>query len=214
MKLSNSVQKLETLFDEVNNHLFEGEVIRPVITIQTNGRRSSTLGWCTTWKAWKDGEKVGTNDGYYEINICSEYLHRPFFEVMGTLIHEMVHLYNLQNGIQDCSRSGTYHNKRFKRAAEKYGLTVYRQNGRGFASTKLNIATAKWVETRYAGISFNLHRGNFDVNAGSGESENEPGKTKQSFRKYVCPECNTIVRATKQVNIVCGDCDQNFINQR
>ncbi len=25
--------------------------------------------------------------------------------------------------------------------------------------------------------------------------------------KYVCPHCGAIIRATRQVNVVCGDCD-------
>ena len=28
--------------------------------------------------------------------------------------------------------------------------------------------------------------------------------------KYVCPKCGAIIRATKQVNVVCGDCDVPF----
>ena len=28
--------------------------------------------------------------------------------------------------------------------------------------------------------------------------------------KYVCPECGAIIRATKQVNVVCGDCNVPF----
>ena len=28
--------------------------------------------------------------------------------------------------------------------------------------------------------------------------------------KYACPKCGAIIRATKQVNVVCGDCDVPF----
>lgn len=28
--------------------------------------------------------------------------------------------------------------------------------------------------------------------------------------KYVCPVCGTIIRATRQVNVKCGDCDVAF----
>lgn len=28
--------------------------------------------------------------------------------------------------------------------------------------------------------------------------------------KYVCPDCGAIIRATKQVNVVCGDCNIPF----
>ena len=28
--------------------------------------------------------------------------------------------------------------------------------------------------------------------------------------KYVCPKCGAIIRATKLVNVICGDCDAAF----
>ncbi len=28
--------------------------------------------------------------------------------------------------------------------------------------------------------------------------------------KYVCPQCSAIIRATKKVNVVCGDCNVAF----
>ena len=28
--------------------------------------------------------------------------------------------------------------------------------------------------------------------------------------KYVCPKCGAIIRATKLVNVICGDCDVAF----
>ena len=55
------------------------------------------------------------NEGFYEINICAEHLARPFEQVAETLLHEMVHLYNLQIGVQDTSRNGTYHNKKSRK---------------------------------------------------------------------------------------------------
>jgi acetone carboxylase gamma subunit len=35
-------------------------------------------------------------------------------------------------------------------------------------------------------------------------------KSKQSSRKYVCPGCGCIIRATKEVHVVCGDCEMVF----
>lgn len=41
-----------------------------------------------------------------------------------------------------------------------------------------------------------------------GSDEEEP---KQSMRKYICPGCGTIIRATKDVNIQCADCNEMFV---
>ena len=107
------IDELETLFSKFNKAFFEGKLEKPVITVSPDHTRGA-YGWCTGWKAWKAGE----DEGHYEINLCAEYLNRPFEETCGTLLHEMVHLQNLQDGVQDTSRSGLYHNKKFKEAAE------------------------------------------------------------------------------------------------
>lgn len=49
-----------------------------------------------------------------------------------------------------------------------------------------------------------------------GEPENgaqgatEPPKTKQSLRKYVCPKCGCIIRASRGGNVICGECKVPF----
>ena len=86
------IDELETLFSKFNKAFLEGTLEKPVITVSPDHTRGA-YGWCTAWKAWQDGTKEG---GYYEINLCAEYLNRPFEETCGTLLHEMVHLQNLQ----------------------------------------------------------------------------------------------------------------------
>ena len=45
----------------------------------------------------------------------------------------------------------------------------------------------------------------------SGEDGETPRSTsKNRSIKYVCPKCGAIIRATKKVNVVCGDCDVAF----
>ena len=36
-------------------------------------------------------------------------------------------------------------------------------------------------------------------------------KAKSSSRKYVCPNCGCIIRATKEVHIICGECEVEFV---
>jgi len=35
-------------------------------------------------------------------------------------------------------------------------------------------------------------------------------KFKNRSIKYVCPECGAIIRATREVNVICGDCGVPF----
>ena len=74
------IDELETLFSKFNKAFFEGKLEKPVITVSPD-HTCGAYGWCTSWKAWQDGTKEG---GYYEINLCAEYLNRPFEETCGT----------------------------------------------------------------------------------------------------------------------------------
>lgn len=139
-------------------------------------------------------------DGYYEINMCAEHLNRPFEETCSTLIHEMVHLMNLQNGVQDTSRSGMYHNKNFKQTAEEHGLEIEKDAKYGWCRTKLTEAALEYVNS-LEGQVFTLVRSRIPKLKGNSSS---------SSKKYVCPGCGAIIRATKEVNVMCGDCEIHF----
>lgn len=202
-KNSDTINRLENLFSILNIRFFDGMLQRPVITVSPATRRC--YGWCTSWKAWTDKpetgqEEDGNSEGYYEINLCSEYIARPFEETVETLLHEMVHLFNMQEGIQDTSRSGYYHNSYFKEAAEQHGLTVSKTEKYGYSSTALNDEAKIFVQ----GLNqqkFELYRR---------KKTGGRGSAKQNTRKYVCPKCGTIIRATKDVHVICGVCNIAF----
>lgn len=130
------IEKLESLFSKFNKTFYDNGLEKPVITVSPDTTKGA-YGWCTSWKAWSNEEQQ-EGEGYYEINICAEYLSRPFEDIAETLLHEMVHLYNLQVGVQDTSRGGTYHNKKFKEAAEQHGLVAEASGKYGYTDTSLN----------------------------------------------------------------------------
>mgnify|MGYP001855521997 CR=1 FL=1 len=163
------IAELEDLFSKFNARFFAGNLEKPVITVSPDHTRGA-YGWCTGWKAWKAGEDE------------AEYLNRPFEETCGTLLHEMVHLQNLQDGVQDTSRSGLYHNKKFRETANPEALQFVQSLGKsGFSLVRPRITGLK------------------------GSS-----KSGSSSRKYVCPMCGCIIRATKEVHVICGDCNVEF----
>ena len=208
------IEKLEKLFSMFNQRFYNGELQTPVITISPDTTKGA-YGWCTAWRAWTDKEPKSfvdmtpeeletlKTDGYYEINFCAEHIARNFEEIAETMLHEMVHLYNLQIGVQDTSRNGFYHNKKYADAATVHGLEVEKTKKYGYSKTTLNEEAKNYV----SGLSdkkFELYRRSAPkVSGGS--------KAKSSSRKYVCPNCGCIIRATKEVHIICGECEVEFV---
>lgn len=174
------IDELETLFSKFNKAFFEGKLEKPVITVSPDHTRGA-YGWCTGWKAWQDGTKEG---GYYE----------------------MVHLQNLQDNVQDTSRSGSYHNRKFKETAEAHGLTVEKGEKYGWHKTTLNPQAEAFVKS-LGKSGFCLVRPRTNPLKGSRKGGGS------SSRKYVCPCCGTIIRATKEVHVLCGECEVAFEEQ-
>ena len=205
------IDRLESLFSKFNAKFYGGELQKPIITVSPDTTKGA-FGWCTGWKAWKeaddqpaDGMQQKEDAGYYEINMCAEHLSRPFEQIAETLLHEMAHLFNLQNGVQDTSRGGFYHNKKYQEAAEAHGLKVEKTQKYGYSKTTLNDEAKAFVEAMQD-KKFQLYRESPLKLSGA-------AKSKQSSRKYVCPLCGTIIRATKEVNVVCGDCEIPFVEE-
>lgn len=194
------IGKLEKLFSSFNSKFYNGELEKPVITVSPDTTKGA-YGWCTSWKAWTNKADGEPNEGYYEINICAEHLSRPFEDIAETLLHEMVHLYNLQQGVQDTSRNGTYHNKKFKDAAEQHGLIAENAGKYGFTDTKLNSEAEAFIKSM-EDKKFELFRKSLPKVKGQSKSS--------SSRKYVCPVCGCIIRATKEVHVICGECEVEF----
>lgn len=188
-RMSEAVKQLEKMFDTINKDKFESTLPKPIITVMNH---PGTYGHMTMGKVWK--QENGEN---YELNIEASHLGDPIEQIVDTMIHEMVHLYCNVNGIQDVSRGGKYHNKRFKAEAEKRGLTTYECGQYGW-NTKPNEGILEYA----------LSKGwnKIDLEREKVRQRMQGGRKPSSTRKYQCPICGMSVRATKEVHIICGDC--------
>ena len=195
---------LNTIYDKLNADFFNGEMERPVITIQSTPR---AFGHFTVYDAWT----IDTQ-GIKEINIGAGTLARPIENVIATLLHEMCHQYNALHGIKDVSRGNTYHNKNFKQTAETRGLQVSQDETYGWMITNPNETLIDWILlNELTDIPMNRNEfsavwvgGNNGGRADGGEAE--PPR-KSSYRKYICPVCRLIARTTKDARLICGECE-------
>ena len=200
---------LNKIFDLLNAEFFENALSRPTITIQSTPK---AYGHFTT----REDTWVSTIGSTHEINIGAGTLDREIEYTVATLLHEMCHYYNDRNGVKDCSRGNTYHNKNFKAVAEACDLVVEHHSTYGWSITSPSDALLEFcVENNLTEIRLNRNDVmSIAVGVGgthAGTFTGTAGRKPSSTRKYICPCCGMSVRATKSVNIACMDCDTQLV---
>ena len=211
-KTSRVAGYLEKMFRAINADSFGGELEEPIITIMST---PGAYGHVTVSKVWR-----AKGSERYELNMAADWLERPIENVVSTLIHEMTHLYNMQMGIQDCSRGGTYHNKKFKEEAEKHMISIDKHEKYGWTLTSPTDELLEYIMEKGwgdidmgRGCLFGLFGGTDTGKPGKGTQTGADGQDepkKGSSRRYQCPSCKAIVRATKDLKIICGSCNVDF----
>ena len=115
----------------------------------------------------------------------------------------MVHLYNAQNGNNDNSREGNYHNTTFRDTALSHGLNVQRDKSKGWCNTSLNNEGLAFLSRHGITQGYSLFR------------YTAPKETKQSSRgyeKFECPNCERqIAFGSKKLLINCRICGAEMV---
>ena len=195
------------MFRALNKKYFDGALEEPIITIQSTPR---AYGHVTVAKSWRRGL-----ENRHELNIGAGTLDRPIENITATLLHEMVHLWNIQTGVQDTSRGGQYHNKKFRDAATARDLDIIYDSRIGWSITQPTEALCDFIsEQGWTDIAMTrIEWGSPPSGAGSGNAAGSAtakptGAANAHHRKYACPCCGNSVRATKEVHILCIDCGE------
>lgn len=213
-KMSRLTGELEKCFRLLNQDFFNGELPTPIITVIPTPRAYAHYVPYDIWET-RDSKKR-------EINIASGTLDRPLENILASLLHEMVHMYNdVILNIQDTSRKNMYHNKYFAKQAEQRGLTVTRSEHYGYAHTAPADRLLEWVLEHDELREVEMCRANPAlVSVGIGTHASNGGELRpvsttgnSHHRTYRCPRCDNGVRATKQVNIICGDCMERMVQK-
>lgn len=195
--VTNEIKKIERAFDVFNARLYNGELERPVIQFYADDSQSAE-GWITTKDVWSAG-----NSRHKEINISANFADRDAESIYATLLHEMAHLYNMNNGIKDISSGGYYHNRAFKSTAEAHGLIIGKDDKYGWIIGTLNEEAKE--------IAGNLD--GFDMSYERIQKSGSEKKKRNSYRHY-CPVCGAVARTSKRgVHLVCGDCMEPMIEE-
>ncbi len=141
-----------------------------------------------------------------ELFVGGEGLAAGAVEVLGTLLHEAAHGLAATRGIQDTSRQGRYHNRRYVALAGELGLTVQRAGSRGWTATAVPTET----EATYGVVVDDLARALV-----LWRRTEHPGPTKHTSNLLaaVCG-CGRRIRAARstlaEAPVLCGRCGEPF----
>lgn len=123
------------------------------------------------------------------------------------------------------SQNGRYHNKKFKEEAEKRGIIISRGKYIGWSITKPDESFIKELKENGIEKPIDINRDGImgmqaltGLTGGTGNGGMENGKNtmlpikpKCSTRKYACPSCGNSFGATKDINMMCMDCNEIII---
>lgn len=198
--LSKTIQVLEEAYVKLNKELFNNELPDICITIQHSKKKGKmiTLGWFSTEHVWFDENK----NEMFELNITSDCLNKPFIDIIGVLIHEMVHIYCHSQNIEDCN--GKKHNENFKAQCELVGLSCEKDKSVGWGLTSVTL------DLRDKIIALDLDESAFENKCEAIVIEREP-KEQKPKPVYICPGCQEKIKSKKtDLAIMCVKCHQQF----
>jgi hypothetical protein len=143
----------------------------------------------------------------HEVLVGGEGLQRGPLEVLGTLLHEAAHGLAQARQVQDTSRQGRYHNRRYAQLARELGLEVASVTPIGWSATTVSEVTAsayarQLEELQAALVLWRRHEHRIGTGARS-----------RNLLAAACG-CGRRIRAAKatlaQAPILCAACQEPF----
>lgn len=195
------IAALESAWAEIQRRHPETPDVMMITGTGTGRRRNALVRGHYQQDAWQLGEGK-----LPEVFISGERMADGAEGVLATLLHEDAHAIAAVRGVQDTSRQGRYHNRRFKAIAEELGLKVEQDTRIGWSLTELPDETALEYQVVLGELerALKLHRPLHLVPP-------EPGR--QGPPPCVCA-CDRKIRVApsvlEQAPITCGSCGEDF----
>lgn len=191
------VQRLEFAYDTLNATLFGGELPLVIVTLHRQ-RNANGYFWAERYASRADrGEKI------HELAINPDYLDRPVIDVLSTLAHEMVHVWQQVLGTPPRK---SYHDHQWANEMLRIGLKpVNIKNPARMTGQNCNheIIPGGLFET----TGKKIVEDGFSLDY-VGEVNLFAKLVAQAKRKakYTCPQCGAAVWGKPDMNVMCGDC--------
>ena len=132
---------IKRIFNSFNSKFFNSNLILPDIVIDANKK------YGLRWEYDKNTFVIGSSFVTYESD-----------DIIASVLHEMVHIYNHNQKISDVNEN-QYHNMHFVKVALRCGLAVGKDKNQGWSFTSLNPrASASYKEHRFDLLSNQILR--------------------------------------------------------
>jgi hypothetical protein len=146
-----------------------------------------------------------------EVLVSGEGLRRGARDVLATLLHEAAHGIANTRGIQDTSRQGRWHNRRFATLATELGLKVTQDQQTGWSQTQLTEQLADRYDQQLTRLSSAL------LLWRHAELQLGPPTGSRNLLSCSCA-CGRKLRVARstleQAPIICGACQEPFTPER
>jgi len=193
----------QAAYDYFNRRLFENKLKPCLLNFRGKHKRNMGLFWPKKRARLKGGVT-------HEIALNPEVLHRPLIETFATLVHEMAHQWQQDWGTPP---RGGYHDREWGQRMEQIGLIPSNTGEPGGKKTGQQmthyVAKDGAFETAFQmmlkTVSLPWLTGSF------AEVVKSPSKNKNKV-KYTC-ECGTTVWGKADLLILCGECEEQFMQQ-
>lgn len=232
-------RELHKAFLIFNDYYFQGELPPTAITIQSSSHKRNAMGWCTTRPVWGDRKgkiqmyEINISAEYIDLDFFE-----TMDTLLHEMIHLYHKVKNIQDTSRNNTyHNKNFKNKAielgFEYASNKpdprHGWTYARLGKKAIEQiAKFEIDRSKFIIARKGSVYFKQIQElaqqqadlaeelateiNYDeVEVVAGRETTDILERKPSSYKWQCPSCNVSVRSTKkEVNIICGECEEDF----
>lgn len=193
---SETYQTLNSAYDFFNRQLFDSKLPNCLITMQRKGKARGYF--CPERFETREEDKHFT----HEIALNPAYFNdRTDKDILSTLVHEMVHLWQQENGKPS---RGNYHNGEWADRMEDIGLIPSNTGEEGGSRTGTGMSHYIDDDGRYLRLAEAFLECNPPIQFQDRPEFKSSAKSKKNKVKYSCPVCKLNAWGKSGINLMCG----------
>jgi predicted SprT family Zn-dependent metalloprotease len=196
---------LDRAYDHFNKKLFSGKLPTCLITVR---QHPNSKGYYSheCFRSYSDPreltDEIAMNPRHFE--------GRSPAEILSTLVHEMVHLWQCHFGNPSRNR---YHNTEWAEKMIEVGLIPSATGKPGGKQTGQRVTHYIAAGGRFEIACKGFLENNEAILYQDSQADEETAKKKAASKtKYTCSECGQNAWAKPDANLICGDCQKTLIS--